>query len=627
MTDPRGPVEAAGDGVTRTDVAAGADARTGPIDPGTAWSPAPVEGTAPPAAATATTAGNRTRWIVAGLGLVLIAALTIGAGILLSSRSTPEALGYIPADSAIVAEVRMDLPGDQLQKVGNLLAHFPGFKDQSTLPQKLDESFTKLVTAASNGTVDYAKQIKPWIGGPVFMAASAPTAFSEPFPSLLPSTAPLAQVTGVPSAGVIVATTDGTATCESLFPAGQTPTTTTYQGVTIVASGDTEACALNGRIGIIGPTALVKAALDAHAAHNGLDTSSLYRTARETLGGDRLATFYLSKASLTAAMTQGGTGPLPLPTGQLQAALTAFPDWLMYGVSAEDDALVADVVSAPFTAPAPTAGATPLPTAPPAHLSQTAALVPANTLALVDVHGAGIAIKNVLATLKDNPALGQSLGQLDAPLAAVGGPDALVGWIDDAGIAVLPDGTGATGGLLLLAPDATTATAKVAQLKSVLSLAGLSGTQVQVHDETVGGVTMTVVDLGDLGTLLQTVGGGTVPVPAGTHVSLGFAAKGSAVIAGGDVFVRAVLGVGTGGSLADAPGYKHALGRATAQNFGEIYVGPESLLALANTALPEADRASFGANTKPYLEPFDAILMTTTLEHGGVHVRIVATVK
>lgn len=600
-----------------------------PIDPGTAWTPSATEpATATGVVARPAGAANRTRWIVAGLVVVIVAGITIAAGILLSGRSTPEALGYIPADSAIVAEVRMDLPGDQLQKVGNLLAHFPGFKDQSTLPQKLDESFTKVVTSASNGTVDYARQIKPWIAGPVFVAAFAGLPASEP-PTLAPDASmPTFPVSGgVSRPGVIVATTDGTATCESLFPAGQTPTSSTYQGVAILAVRDSEACALNGRIGIIGPTALVRAALDAHATQEGMDTSSAYRTARETLGGDRLATFYLSKAFMTAAISQGGTGTVPLPTGRLGAALAAFPDWFMYGVSAEDDALVADFVSAPFTLPAPTAGATALPTAPPAHVSRTATLIPADALALIDVHGAGITIENLLTTLKDDPTLGGSLGQVDAALGALGGADSLVGWVDDAGIAVVPDGTGASGGLVLLADDDATAAAKVAQLKGLISIAGLSGTQVQVHDEAVGGTTMTVVDLGDLTSLLQRFGGASVPVPAGTHVTVAFAAKGSAVVAGGDAFVRSLLSVSAGASLADAAGYKHALGRAAAENLGEIYVGTGSVLAVADAALPAADRGSFDADTKPYLEPFDAILMTTTLEKGGAHVRIVATVK
>src|SRR5689334_20022918 len=91
--------------------------------------------------AVASTRASRTRWLIA-LGIVgVIVALTIAGALLLGGTSAPEALRYVPADAGLVAEIRMDLPGDQLQKVGNLLAHFPGFADQSTLPAKLDEAF------------------------------------------------------------------------------------------------------------------------------------------------------------------------------------------------------------------------------------------------------------------------------------------------------------------------------------------------------------------------------------------------------------------------------------------------------------------------------------------------------
>ena len=50
-------------------------------------------------------------------------AIAIGAILLFGSRPVPEALKYIPADAAVVVELRPELPGDQLQKLGNLLAH------------------------------------------------------------------------------------------------------------------------------------------------------------------------------------------------------------------------------------------------------------------------------------------------------------------------------------------------------------------------------------------------------------------------------------------------------------------------------------------------------------------------
>jgi hypothetical protein len=597
---------------------------------------------ATPAAVPASGLAGRARWLIAGGAVVVAVAIIAGAALLLGGRPVPEALTYIPADSAVVAELRLDLPGDQLQKVGNLLAHFPGFKDQSTLPQKLDEALTRITTSATKGSVDYDKQLKPWLAGPTFAAGSAHPGLPMEIPSPGPTSSGAAAAFAA-RPGLIVATTDGTATCASLFSADQSPVTSTYQGVAVLATTDmTRACAMNGRIGIIGSLALVKAALDAHAAHNGMDTTTAYRTARDTLGGDRLATVFVSKAAmLSGAGSSTDLGSLlPSASFDLETALASVPDWAISGISAEDDALVGDLVTAPVTLPtASAADGSPLPTLPPAHASRTAVLLPANTVALVDVHGAGIALRTALARLGATGTPGTTgpsgtpappLDQVTKALAALGGPDALVGWVDDAAVAVVPDGTGATGGLVLLGPDATTAAAKVAQLKSLITLAGLGGGQVQAHDETVGGTTMTVVDLGDLGALLNGATGGTgdtLPIPAGTHLTIAFAAKGSAVIAGGDAFVRATLNVQPGASLADSAPYKHAIGRAAAENLGELYVGTGSLLTLADTLIPEAARASFDTDTKPYLEPFDAILVTTSLEHGGAHVRLVATVQ
>ena len=115
------------------------------------------------------------RWAI-GLGVAGLAIVAVIAAVLtLGSRPTPPALTYIPADAVIVVELRPDLPGDQLQKLGNLLAHFPGFADQSTLPDKLDESFTQLLGRASGGSVDYKADIKPWLSGPAFVAILPPS--------------------------------------------------------------------------------------------------------------------------------------------------------------------------------------------------------------------------------------------------------------------------------------------------------------------------------------------------------------------------------------------------------------------------------------------------------------------
>src|SRR5258706_180505 len=263
---------------------------------------------------------------------------------------------------------------------------------------------------------------------------------------------------------------------------------------------------------------------------------------------------------------------------------------------------------------------------PRAHASTIAPLLPADTAALVEVHGAGVALQTALAQLRNDANLGPALGQVDSSLALLGGADQLVGWINDVGIVIEPDGTSIAGGVMLTADGESTASAKADQIRGFLSLAALGGAA-DITETTIAGTKVTTVDLGDLGKLLNASGTG-VTLPTDAHIVISFAAKGSAlIVGGGEGFVRHILETTAGSSLADATGYKHALKRASPENLGQVYVGTPSLLTLAETLIPKAEQAAFKANIEPYLAPFEAIVVTTTTDHGSVHVRFVATVK
>ncbi len=588
------------------------------------------------------------RWLVGGGAVVVAAAIVIGAIVVLGSRPVPEAMTYVPRTSAVVAELRPDFPGDQLSKVGNLLAHFPGFKDQSILAQKLDQTLAKVTKSATNGSVDWTKQVKPWLAGPLY-AGLSPSAAAAATPSGW--SGPAGSSAGATSGGggdyVVVFTTDGTVTCATITP-GSTASET-YRGVQISeaapgssgGSGGTSpgACAIDGRHALVGSLAEVRAALDAHADHRGIDGLADYRTARDRLGGDRLATVYVARAAMS-----GGAGGLETAVPTLDPALSqavgSLPAWVIAGIRAEDSALVADLVSAPFgTPPAPAGSVSPatpvatLLTAPPPHPSQLASLVPGDTAALYEVHGAGAALQNALLEARSAPGVGSSLGGLDAALAALGGPAGLLGWVGDAGVVVLPDGSAASGGLVLLAPDASTASAKVDQIRSLLTLAGLGGGgRITITDTTVDGTKVTLADLGDaatlLGSLQTTLGNVGLSIAPGTHVVLSIAAHGSAVIIGsGETFVRRILETASGSTLADQASYRNALALASATNDGQLYVAAAPVLALVEANLPAADKTRFESDDRPYLTQLDALLETTTAAADGVRVRLVLTVK
>jgi hypothetical protein len=577
-----------------------------------------------PAPGAPASGASRGRWLAAGaVAVVAIGAIGLGAA-LLGSRPTPEALRYIPGDAASVIEVRMDLPGDQLQKVGNLLAHFPGFGDQSSLPAKLDESLERLVSSATKGSLSYATQLKPWLAGPLFASAAAPASASQT-PAFL-----------------VVATTDGKVTCGPVF-GDATTTTETYHAVQVTLNADgTMACAMDGRFGLIGTQSLIHAAIDAHAAHSGIDGNAAYRAARDALGGDQLASIYVGRQFYAAMLSaSGGSLGLPGSVGNLppaasepapgaspasSAAAIPLPDWTMVGLRAEDAALTLDVVSAVPPSSSVAGAAASLATAPPAHVSRIAPLLPADTAAMFELHGTGIAIENALAAARANAQLAPALKQVDATLAVLGGPDGLVGWIDDAGVVVLPNGSSVTGGLVLVAKDDATAAAKAEQIRGFITLAGLGG-QIQTHDDVVNGTTITTVDLGDVSVLLQQAGAGGLSVPSGTHLVLQVAAHGSALLIGADQFANRVLATTAGAALTDQAGYKVALGRGDASNLSQLYVSVGSVLSLAETAMPADERTTFDANVKPYLAPFDVILETTTSANGLARARFIATVR
>jgi hypothetical protein len=587
----------------------------------------------------------RARWLIGGGVAGVAVIIAVAAALILSSRSVPEALKYVPGNSVVVAELRLDLPGDQLQKVGNVLAHFPGFKDQSILPSKIDEALDRLVKDVSNGSTDYSTNLQPWLAGPTFVGV-LPTS-SGPGASPSPASASPASDLGdlLPAGsldGVVVATTDGKVTCDAAISGGSTRSIP--QGSMLVGADGEMACFMDGKFGLLGTPAGVEAALAAHAGGTGVDREPAYNKARDTLGGDRLATIYVSGSAAGLMQAAGASPPISLPISIPGTA--SLPEWLIAGVRAEDDALVSDVFVAPSkpnvaASAGPTLAGSPLPTFPPPHPSAIAGFLPGNTLALAELHGVGVSAQTALAALRSDPQFQAAAAQLDAALGLAGGPEGVVGWVSDAGIVAIPsNATAAAGvvpgldlGVVLVATDEATATAKAAQLKSLLSLAAFSGGG-SVNDVNVGGTTVTTIDLGSLSGLLGSSGAagdlGGVTIPEDLHITLSLAVRGKLVLLGGDdAFPRDVLQVDAGATLADQDAYKRSLDRASASNLAQVYVAGDPLRALiARLAPTEPDLAArWQTEFLPYAQPIDAILLTTTLENGLSHTRVVVTVS
>ncbi|MEA2672993.1 MAG: hypothetical protein QOI92_185 [Chloroflexota bacterium] len=554
-------------------------------------------------AAGASGGASRLRWIAAGAVAALAVAVTVGAIMLLGTSATPTALQYIPGDAAIVGEIRMDLPGDQLQHLGNLLAHFPGFADQSTLSTKLDESMKRLLATGGQTGLDYVADVKPWLSGPGFFAVMAPAAGAADAPAA--------------TAGheVFSATTTGTAACDFLFR-GQTVTHETYRGLDLTESSTgTLACALDGRQGLIGDAPTVRLALDAKAAGSGMDKNAKYAAARSALGLDRLATLYVSGDALSKALAASGTSA---GTQDLTALTGPIPDWTMIGVRSEDDSLVVDSVAAPVVQPANGPSLLPLPAA---HASVLAPIVPADTLVFVESQGTGVALQNLLTRLKTIPDLASAFQVLDG----MGDTGQLVGWIDDAGVAVSVHGTTPDAALLIVATDEAAASSRVAALGGLLAITGGSG--VQVTHTTVAGVAVTNVTITDLGAFVPA---GSVPgltIPQTGPISFSIAAHGKVVIlTSGEAAMTAILNVAAGSGLADDATFKLAGQRGLANSRTTVYVAAGAGIDLVQELLPATELATFKSDYLPYIDPLESVSMTAAEDSTANRSRIVISV-
>jgi hypothetical protein len=140
------------------------------------FTPVPVEPGAPRPGGSPTSAdrpGRRAgllRWGVALTVTVLVAGTASAGAILLASGATTSAIeGWIPSGTVAYLEARADLPGDQRQNVGNILATFPGFRDQSSLDAKINQALDQ---ALQKTGISWTADLEPWVAGEVGVAVT-----------------------------------------------------------------------------------------------------------------------------------------------------------------------------------------------------------------------------------------------------------------------------------------------------------------------------------------------------------------------------------------------------------------------------------------------------------------------
>lgn len=553
-----------------------------PVDPGM-----PQQGGSSNVAGRPARPAGLLRW---GVALVVVAlvvgVVSVGAVLLASGSATSAIEGWIPSGTVVYLEGRADLPGDQRQNVGTIIAKFPGFKDQASLDAKIDQALDQLLQKSG---ISWTTDLKPWVAGEVGVAVTRDlldlAAAAQKDPSSVKA----------PDRGVVVLASVkdvAAATAWIAKQVGGTPSTATYgdgQITTVDKGGMTLAWATRGTVLLLGPEASVKAALDTKGA-SPVAASSAFVAARKAAPSAYLGFGYLDTRSLFDAVLSMAGSTSTIPQACLTSALAALPDWSAGFAHAADSALVVDQV-APVPSGAPASSFAPKDSA-----SAIAARLPAGTLVAFEGRQAGPTLVALWSSIKAgiacDPSVKGTLDQVDTALAAIGGIESLAGWAGDTAIAVTRGGTTWGGGLAAIATDPAGAKRTLDQLKAALALAGGSFGITYTEQPYAAG-TISVVTL-------PATSGNAIPALAAT-------AQGDLFVVGTLDFVKGVLDTAAGGGLAAQAGYSHAVDLAGGAGVMDAYVNITGLREGLEGLLPAAEKATYDTDVKPFLEPFDAL--------------------
>jgi hypothetical protein len=477
--------------------------------------------------------------------LGLTGAAVVGAYLFLFSSGIDRAARLAPAETAIYVNVYLQPSAGQQMNLSELIGRLPGFADDATLDEKVDQIVQNLLADAG---VDYRTQLKPWLGNQVALAVmmgdTTTSADGEPVV--------IAEVKDRPAAEAAV-----TDLVSADDPSARS--TRSYEGTDIHVSTDA-AYAFIDEMLVIGPDAsAVEAIVDVSRGADALADRGDFRDTMAELPADHLAAAFLDLALMARAADA---------EGQLQAVSTAGAVLV-----AERDGLRLSG-SAPFdheeAEPSARAGF--------ALGGEPTSLVdwmPGNTVAEVVVFGLRQTLEDAEAAAAGTPDGQELLSAIDTfrALAAFGlGIDVdadLLPLLDrEVGVAFRGFDGDRPSGLLLLRPDdPVAAEASLARITDRLSAIGAETTT-----EEIGGVTVTVVQVPDIGELAYTV--------SGRIVVMGF---------GSDDVVAAIDAHDSGTSLGQSRAYRETWELAGVRAGNEAWVDVAALVALVDPAELDGD--------------------------------------
>lgn len=610
--------------------ATGAPVTPPPVAP---WPGQPEAATAPAATtpATGTRPGgrpNRARWAIAAIVIALVVAGSGVAAVLLTGKAPDAAvLGWVPKESVVYGEMRLDLPGDQRANLGEFLSRFPGFADQASLDTKINEVLDRMVASGTNNEQTYTADIAPWFDGEI--------AFSM---GELPDPATLENPDATAAAPEVVAylsLKDG-ARAQAWYTdavAGESPTTETYNGttLTLVSSAESKmqgtvawAIPSGGTVALLGEVDAVKKALDTNGA-GGLASDADFSAALASSETDHVGYMFVNMRRYMDYALEMIPEDAPEMCGSTLSddMLAMVPGWVAMNLRVEKDA-----ISMGGRAPM---AAEPL-VAQENRESSLATRLPASTLFLAEGHDFGEGMTALLEMYRADPACAEALEQVDLAVGFLGGFDEVLGWMEDVALVVNRTADGVEGGLVFQASNPEDASDL---LESIQSLIGFAGTGFSVREEAHGDATITVLDLGDAASL-SALGGGMagVPVPPGdpnARVELAWTVSGDLVVFGvGTSFIKSVLDTDEASSLGATARYGALLERVGgAENLGVVFADITAMRELAEGML-DGDAAAlehYESDAKPFIAPFDAFIQASVITGDHADTNAVVTVK
>jgi hypothetical protein len=428
------------------------------------------------------------RLVIALVSLLgLAGAAFLAVYVFLFSASTDRAAALAPAATVVYANIYLQPSAGQQMNIDGLIGRLPGFADDATLDEKVDQAVQNLLAGSG---IDYRAQIKAWLGDQVAVAG---------WPAPDDPTSIRAVVIAQVSDPMVAADALGDIAAES----GATLREESYQDVSL-SVGDAFAYAFVGDMLVASDTRTgVEAIIDVQRGDEALAGREEFRATMSELPADHLASVFIDLAAIGEAT---GTEDQLAAASTAGAALVAEPEGLRLSGSAPFDADAAG--------PSSRAGF--------ALGSEPSSLVdwmPDDTLAELVVFGLRGVLEDAEAAAGATPQGEEVTSALDtirALAAFVFGIDLdadLLPLLDrEVGLAVTGvDATGIPAGQLLLRPEDPDAA--LAALERIVG--GLTAAGADSDVESVAGVDVTVLSMPQVGEIAYAESDGIIILGVG----------------------------------------------------------------------------------------------------------------